>query len=97
MIFEHSNEESNGKSSDEEENQLPKCGRKGDAKNLNEKKKKNINEEEEIGIRKCRRKSWINKYNEEVRGWTSSSKNPECPPETSKTKEENRLENSKKS
>ena len=29
--FEHSNEESNGNSSDEEENQLPKCGRKGDA------------------------------------------------------------------
>ena len=36
--FEHSNEESNGNSSDEEENQLPKCGRKGDAENLNEKK-----------------------------------------------------------
>ena len=34
----HSNEESNGKSSDEEENQLPTCGRKGDAENLNEKK-----------------------------------------------------------
>ena len=34
--FEHSNEESNGKSSDEEENQLPMCGRKDDAKNLNE-------------------------------------------------------------
>ena len=31
--FEHSN----GDSSDEEENQLPKCGRKGDAENLNEK------------------------------------------------------------
>ena len=73
--FEHSSEESNGKSSDEEENQLPKCGRKGDAENLNEKKKKNINEEEDIGIRKCRRKSRIDKYNEEVRGWTSSSKN----------------------
>ena len=42
--FEHSNKESNGNSSDEEENQLPKCGRKGDAKNLNE--EKNINEEE---------------------------------------------------
>ena len=52
--FEHSNEESNGNSSDEEENQLPKFGRKGDAENLNEKKKKNINEEEEIGVRKCR-------------------------------------------
>ena len=30
-----------------------------------------------------------------MRGWTSPSKNPECPPETTKTKEENRLENSK--
>ena len=30
-----------------------------------------------------------------MRGWTSSSKNPECPPKTTKTKEENRLENSK--
>ena len=28
---EHSNEESNGNSSDEEENQLPMCGRKVDA------------------------------------------------------------------
>ena len=38
--FEHSNEGSNGNSSDEEYNQLPKCGRKGDAENINEKKKK---------------------------------------------------------
>ena len=29
--FEHSNKESNGNSSDEAENQLPMCGRKGDA------------------------------------------------------------------
>ena len=75
--FEHSNEESSGKSSDEEENQLPNCGRKGDAENLNERKNKNINEEEEIGIREYRRKSRIDEYNEEVRGWTYSSKNPE--------------------
>ena len=34
--FEHSNEESNGNSSDEEENQLHMCGRKGDAENVNE-------------------------------------------------------------
>ena len=31
-----------------------------------------------------------------MRGWTSSSKNPERPPERTKTKEENRLENSKR-
>ena len=57
--------------------------------------RKNINEEEDIGIRKCRRKSRIDKYNEKVRGWTSSSKNPERPPKK-KTKEENRLEKSKR-
>ena len=46
--FEHSNEESNGNSSDEEENQLPKYGRKDDAENLDKKKKLNINEEDEL-------------------------------------------------
>ena len=60
--FEHSNEESNGNSSDEDENKLTMCGRKGDAENLNE--KKNINKDEDIGIRKCRTKSPIDKYNE---------------------------------
>ena len=30
--FEHTNEESNGKSSEEEDIKLPKCGRKGDVK-----------------------------------------------------------------
>ena len=81
--FENSNEESNGNSSDVEENQLPMCGSKGDAENFNE--KKYLNEEEDIGIRKCRTKSPIDKYNEEVRGWTSLSKNPERPPDTKKT------------
>ena len=38
--FEHTSKESNGKSSDEEENQLPKFGRKGYAEILNEKKEK---------------------------------------------------------
>ena len=52
------------------ENQLPVSGRKGDAENLNE-KEININEEEYILRRKCRGKSPIDKYNEEVRGWTS--------------------------
>ena len=35
--FDHSNEELNGNSTDEEENQLPMCGRKGEAENLIEK------------------------------------------------------------
>ena len=47
---------------------------------------KNINEEENIGIRKCRTKSPIDKYNEEVRVWTFSSKNPERPPNTKQQK-----------
>ena len=38
--FEHSNEESNGNSSYEEENQFPMSGKKGDDENLNEKEKK---------------------------------------------------------
>ena len=38
--FEHSNEEYNGNSSDEEDNKLPMSGRKGDDENLNEKEKK---------------------------------------------------------
>ena len=42
--FEYSNKESNGNSSNEKENQLPMCVRKGDAENLNEKKKKTFNE-----------------------------------------------------
>ena len=58
--------------------------RKGDDENLNEKGGENINEEEDIGRRKCRTKIPIDKYNEEVRGWTHSSKNPERPPDDKK-------------
>ena len=68
--------------------------RKCNDENLNE--KKNKNEEEDIGRRKCRTKSPIDKYNEEVRGWKSSSKNLERPPDNKKTKEENRREKSKR-
>ena len=74
---------------------LPKCGRKGDKNNLNEKTKESISEEEEIGIHKCRRKIRVDKINEEVKGWTSSSKKQECPPEITKKKDENRLEKTK--
>ena len=94
--FEHTNEESNGTSSEEEEIKLPKRGGKDDIKNLNEKTKESISEEEDIGIRKCRRKSRIDKINEEVKGWTSSSNQQEYPPEGTKTKEENRLETTKR-
>ena len=41
---------------------------------VNEETKESNSEEEEIGIRKCRRKSRTDKINEEVKGWTSSSK-----------------------
>ena len=47
--FEPTKEESNGKSSDKEENQLPKRGRKGDAENLNEKKRKTLVKRKRIG------------------------------------------------
>ena len=81
--FENSNEESNGNSSDEEDNQLPKCGSKGDAENLNEKERKlmkrNTLEDVSVG-----QKVRLIKYNEEVRGWTYSSKNPERPPDNKK-------------
>ena len=40
--FDPTNEESNGNSSDEEDNQLPKCARKGDAETLNDKKRKTL-------------------------------------------------------
>ena len=44
-------------------------------------------EEEDIGISKCRRRSRVNIIYEEVKGWTSSSKKQESPPEATKTKE----------
>ena len=43
--FEQTNKESNGKSSEEEEIKLPKCSRKGEAENSNEKENENIIEE----------------------------------------------------
>ena len=49
-------------------------------------KKQNNNEEEDIGRRKCGTKIPIDKYNEEVRGRTYSSKNPERPPDNKKQK-----------
>ena len=53
-------------------------------------------EEEDIGIRKCRRRSRIEIINKEVKGWKSSSKQQEFPPEITKTKEEIRLEHMKR-
>ena len=40
--FQHTSEESNGKGIEEEKIKLPKCGRKGDIKHLNEKKRKTL-------------------------------------------------------
>ena len=53
-------------------------------------------EEEEIVIWKCRRRSRVDIINEEVKGWTYSSKQQEYPPEPTKTKEEIRLEHMKR-
>ena len=49
-------------------------------------------EEEEIGIRKCMRRSRVDIINEEVKGWTSQSKEQEDTPERTNTKYEIRLE-----
>ena len=89
--FENTNKELNGSSIWEEEIKSPKCGRKGNVGTVNgETKERNI-EEEEIGIRKCR-KSRIDKINEEVKRWTSSSKQQEYPPERTNTTEKTPLE-----
>ena len=53
--FDHTNEESNWKSSEEEEIKLLKCGRKGDAKNLNERTKENISEEPTLRLGRDRK------------------------------------------
>ena len=84
--FEHTNKESDGKSSEEEDIKSPKCGREGEVKNINEETKESISEEEDIGIRKCRRKSRIDTINEEMKGWKSSSNEQEYTPEITKTK-----------
>ena len=94
--FENTNKELNGSSIEEEDIKSPKCGRTGNFETVNEETKENNNEEEDIGIRKCRRKIQIDKINEEVKGWTSSSKQQEYPPEKRKTKEETRLEQTKR-
>ena len=52
-------------------------------------------EEEDIEIRKCRRRSLVDIVNEEVKGWTSASKQQEAPPEPTNTKEEICLEQMK--
>ena len=77
---------------EEEEIKWPKWNKKGDVENVNEETKESNSEEEDIGIRKCRRKIRIDKINEEVKGWTSSSKQQEYPPEITNTKEETCLE-----
>ena len=51
--------------------------------------------EGDIGIRKCRRRSRVDIINEDVKGWTSSSKQQESPTEQTKTKKEIRLEHTK--
>ena len=53
-------------------------------------------EQEEIGIRKCSTRIRVDSMNEEVKGWTSLSKQQESPPETTNTKEEIRLEQMKR-
>ena len=59
--------------------------------------KASISEEEDIGIHNSRGISRVGIINEEVKGWTSSSKQQEAPPEPKNTKEEIRLEKLKES
>ena len=58
--------------------------------------KESSREEEEIGIRKCGRRGQVDIINKEVKGWTSSSKQQEAPPQISNTKEDIRLEQTKR-
>ena len=48
--------------------------------------------EGDIGIHKCRRRSRVDNINEEVKGWTSSSKKHEASPEPTNTKDDICLE-----
>ena len=57
--------------------------------------KRSSSEEEDIGMHKCRGRSWFDIINEEVKGWTSLSKQQEAPPEQPNTKEEISLEQMK--
>ena len=84
--FKNTNKKLSGSSSEEEEIKSSKCVRKGNVETINEETKERNSEEEDIGIRKCRRKIRINKINEELKGWTSSSKQQEYPPEIIKSK-----------
>ena len=57
-----------------EEIKIIKCIIKSNIKTLNKIMKVISSEEEDIGIRKCRRRILVEIMNEEVKGWTSSSK-----------------------
>ena len=92
---ENTNKEVKVKSSEEEEIKIPKCSRKSHVKNVNEEMEESIGEKEDIGIRKCRRRSQVDIFNKEVKGWKSSSKQQNFPPEPTKTKEGIRLEQMK--
>ena len=94
--FENTSKELNGSSIEEGDIKSPKCGRKGHVETKNEESKESNSEEEEIGIRNCRRERRIDKINKEVKGWTSSSKRQEYPPERTNTKEETLLERTKR-
>ena len=53
-------------------------------------------EQKEIEIRKCRRRIFVDIINEEVKEWTSSSKQQEDPPEPTNIKKEIHLEHMKR-
>ena len=79
-----------------EDNKILNCTRKSHFDIINEEMKEISSEEEDIGICKFRRRSRVEIMNEEVKGWTSSSKQQESPPEPTNTKEDICLEQMKR-
>ena len=85
-----------GKISGDKEIKIHKCSRKSHVETISEEMKERSIEEKEIVIRKCRRRILVYIMKKVVKVWTSSSKQQEAPQKTTKTKEEIRLELTKK-
>ena len=85
-----------GRGSEEEEIGIRKCSRRSRSYIINEVVKVRISEEQEIVISNRRKVSRVYIINEEVKGWTSSPKQQEAPPEPINTKEVIYLEDTKR-
>ena len=85
-----------GKSSEEEDNKIPKCNIKSHVETVKEVTKESSSKEEYIGICKCRRRIRVDNMNEEVKGCTESLKQQAYTIEITNTKEDIRLEQMKR-